>query len=280
MAASAETLNCEQRKIMEDEWTIVLPRRSNQKRKFPKIKCAKQQELQTHWAPTDLETSPEKELQLMQKMQISIEKLEKSPFFRAFLDQIHTPEASECFRKITQPEHKLKMVIYGIGSIESFESPRLQLSLAILMKRKLNWIGDMEVFDPIISLTESKVLEELGCRVLSVNEQGKRQAVNPILFFMPHCEAELYENLLKTNWRYNMLNQIVLLGNSFEKYEQHRSVFQNSALDDSRKHLLAVRSFTKEFEIRTVSDDYFRAFHGSSWHFFSVDSNANLQLTC
>lgn len=280
MAASAETLNREQRKIIKDEWTIVLPRRSNQKRKIPKFKPAKQQELQTHWAPTDLETTPEKELQLMQKMQISIEKLEKSPFFRAFLDQIHTSEASECFRKITRSEHKLKMVIYGIGSIESFESPRLQLSLAILMKRKLDWVGDMEVFDPIISLTESKVMEELGCRVLSVNEQGKRQVTNPILFFMPHCEAELYENLLKTNWRCDMLNQIVLLGNSFEKYEQQSLIFQNSALDESRKHLLAVRPFTKEFEILAVSDDYFRAFHGSSWHFFDIDSNANLKLTC
>lgn len=280
MAASAKTLKCEGLKTIEDDWTIVLQKRTNQKRKFPKLKTSKQQQQQTEWAPTDLETTPEKELQLMHKIQISIQKLEKSEFFITFLDQIHTPEASHHFNNFTQSKHKLKMVIYGIGSIESFESPRLQLSLAILMKRNLDWIGEMEIFDPIISLTESKVMEELGCRVLSVNEQGRREAVDPILFFMPHCEVELYDNLLKTNWRHDLINKIILLGNSFEKYEHHRLVSKNRDLDDSRKHLLAIRPFTKEFEIHTVSDDYFRAFHGSSWHFFSVDSDTDLQLTC
>nr|XP_043612603.1 protein SENSITIVITY TO RED LIGHT REDUCED 1-like [Erigeron canadensis] len=276
MAASAETLISDQHKLIEDEWTVVLPRRNNQKRKFPKLKPAIQQ--QTHWTPADLETTPERELQLIQKMQNSIEKLENSRFFSVFLDQIQTSEASNHFDNLTGSEHKLKMVIYGIGSIESFESPRLQLSLAILMKRKLDWIGDMEVFDPVISLTESKVMEHLGCSVLSVNEQGRRQAVNPILFFMPHCEAELYDNLLKTNWRYDNLNKIILFGNSFEKYEQHGSMLGNPALLDSRKHILAIQPFTKEFEICTVSDDYYRAFQGSSWHFFSVQPDTNLQL--
>ncbi|KAM0020383.1 putative SRR1-like protein [Helianthus debilis subsp. tardiflorus] len=282
MAASADTLISDQHKaVKDDDWTIVLPRRKNQKRKLPKLKTTIQQQLeQTHWTPTDLETTPKGELQLMQKMQICIQKLEKSRFFSVFLDQIVASEASDHFRKVTGSEHKLNMVIYGIGSIESFESPRLQLSLAILMKRKLGWVGEIEVFDPIISLTESKVLEALKCHVLSVNEQGMRKVVNPILFFMPHCEAELYDNLLKTNWKHDSLNKIILFGNSFEKYEQHHSVVRGSTLDESRKHLLAIRPFTKEFEISTVSDDYFRAFQGSSWHFFSVDPNTNLHLLC
>lgn len=277
MAASAETLISKQHKLVEDDWTIVMPRRKNQKRKLPKLKSAIQQQEQTHWTPTDLETTPERELQLMQKMQNSIEKIEKSQFFSGFLDQICTSEASDYFSKITGSENKLKMVIYGIGSIESFEPPRLQLSLAILMKRKLDWIGVIEVFDPIISLTETKVLEELGCHVLSVNEQGMRKVVNPILFFMPHCEAELYDNLLKTNWRHDSLNKIIIFGNSFEKYEQYQSVFRELTLDESRKHLLAIQPFTREFEISTVSDDYFRAFQNSSWHFFNVDPNTDLQ---
>ncbi|XP_071731659.1 protein SENSITIVITY TO RED LIGHT REDUCED 1-like [Rutidosis leptorrhynchoides] len=280
MAASAETLTPDKHMVLEDEWTIVLPRRNNQRRKFPKLKSAKQQQEQTHWVPADLETTPEREQKLMKKMQIVIEKLEKSQFFSVFIDQIRSLEASEYFHNRMGTKHKLEMVIYGIGSIESFESPRLQLSLATLMKRKFDWIGEIEVFDPIISLTEKKVLEELGCCVLAVNEQGRRQAVGPTLFFMPHCEAELYDNMLKANWRYENLKQIILFGNSFEKYVQHRSVFRNTALDDSRKHILSVQPFTKEFEICTVLDDYFRAFHGSSWHFFIVDENTNLQVTC
>ncbi|CAI9262613.1 unnamed protein product [Lactuca saligna] len=225
---------------------------------------------QTHWAPTNLTTTPEGEDKLMQKMQISIAKLKKSGFFAAFLNQIRNSEASFHFHRVTESEHKLKMVIYGIGSIESSKSSELQLSLAILMKKEVDWIGDVEVFDPIISLTELKVIEELGCCVLSVNEWCQREAVNPILFFMPRCRVTLFENLLKTNWRHGMLNRIIILGNSFKHQKNYRL-----------KHLCAIQPFTKEFEISNLSEAYIRAaFGGLSWHFFSVGCEANLKLTC
>ncbi|KAJ7982318.1 Protein SENSITIVITY TO RED LIGHT REDUCED 1 [Quillaja saponaria] len=204
----------------------------------------------------------------MQKMQICISRIEKSRFFHAFLDQIQTPPVMEYFNKVLSSELKMQMVIYGIGSIESYEPPRLQLSLAILMKKHFIWIGDMEVFDPILSETESRVLEALGCSVLSINEHGRRQALKPTMFFMPHCEAELYNNLLHANWKLNLLNNMILFGNSFETYEQHLS-FMNSAILQSTGHIVAAQEFTNEFRIETISDDYFNAFHDSSWHFFS-----------
>lgn len=291
METSVEALKSDNHTVVDDavddDWTIVVRRRNNQNRKFPKLKSTKQQQEQileqTQWTPTDVETTPERELKLMQRIQNVIEKLESSYFFHVFLEQIRTPEVSDRFRKLRGSEEKIKMVIYGIGSIESFEGPRLQLSLAILMKRKLEWIGEMEVFDPVISLTESKVLEELGCCVISVNERGSRQAVNPILFFMPHCEAWLYDNLLKANWRYDMLNQIALLGNSLEKYEEDRSY--NRSLNremamDTRKHLYTVLPFTTEFNIRVFADDYYPAFQNSSWHFFNVDPHTDLHVKC
>ena len=89
----------------------------------------------------------------------------------------------EAFFRVLGSELKMQMVVYGIGSIESYEPPRLQLSLAILLKRKFCWIGDIEVFDPILSATESRVLEALDGSVLSVNEQGWRQASKP------HCSS-------------------------------------------------------------------------------------------
>ncbi|CAK9168963.1 unnamed protein product [Ilex paraguariensis] len=274
MAASAKTLICEKANPTE-EWTIVLPRRGRQRRYLPKVITPKQQEEQS-WAPVDLETNPERELKLMQKMQLCIQKLENSPFFHTLLDQILTPENLDRFFKVLGEELNMQMVIYGLGSIESFEPPRLQLSLAIVLKRKFSWIGDIEVFDPIISLTEARVLEALGCSVLLVNEHGRRQALRPMLFFMPHCEAELYDNLLHANWRVDLLNRIVLFGNSFEAYEQQMSMFRNSTVADSRKHILASRRLTKELGINTSSDDFFRAFHGSGWHFFTVGHEADL----
>ncbi|KAF8395661.1 hypothetical protein HHK36_019611 [Tetracentron sinense] len=170
----------------------------------------------------------------------------------------------------------MQMVIYGIGSIESYESPRLQLSLAILTKRKFSWIGDIEVFDPVISTAESRVLEALGCSVLLVNEQGRRKALKPTLFFMPHCEAELYNNLLQANWQAELLNRAVVFGNSFKIYKQFASEFKSSVVV-SAKHVLAVHKFMNEFGIETVSDEFFGAFHDSSWHFFYLDPEMELQ---
>lgn len=279
MAASKKTLTAES--TLPGEWTVVLSRRGRQRRNppLPKTLVQKQQQQQLPWAPTDFEINFVRESKLMQKIQITLKKLEISQFFLTLLDQIETPEMMSCFHRVLSSEVKMKMVIYGIGSVESYESPRLQLSLAILLKRRVSWIGDIEVFDPILSATESRVLEALGCSVLSINEQGRRQAQTPTLFFMPHCEAELYDNLLQANWGVQELNCLVVFGNSFETYEQHLSEFKNSSIIDSTRNILAVRRFTDEFRIKTVSDDYFGAFHDSSWHFFSPVLDTELQLS-
>jgi len=271
MAAFAKTLTIAD-PTLNGGWTVVLPRRGRRKH-LPRIRSLEQQP----WAPSDLEIDPIRKSKLIQKMQVCMKKIESSPFYHTLMDQIQTPEILGHFYRVLDSESKMQMVIYGIGSIESYETPRLQLSIAILLKRKFSWIGDIEVFDPILSATESQVLETLGCSVLSVNEQGQRHALKPTLFFMPHCEAELYDNLLRANWGVELLNRVVLFGNSFETYEQHVSEFKTSAVVDSARHILGIRRFTKEFKIMTVSDDYFGAFHDSSWHFFGPVLETELQ---
>ena len=274
MAASAKT-----RKIddctLDGEWTVVLPRRGKKRRKLTKVEI-NTEEKEEPWAPADLQTDQVRESALMQKMQKCISKIQNSQFYQTFLDQIQTPPVLDYFHRVLSSELKMQMVIYGIGSIDSYEPPRLQLGLAILIKRHFSWIGDIEVFDPVLSATESRVLEALGCSVLSTNEHGRRQVLKPTLFFMPHCEAELYNNLLQANWKLNQLNNMVLFGNSFEEYE-HISEFKSSPVVDSVGHIVSVRRFTSEFKIKTISDDYYNAFHDSSWHFFSPALETELQ---
>nr|GEW87363.1 protein sensitivity to RED light reduced 1 [Tanacetum cinerariifolium] len=236
----------------------------------------------TDWSPRTVNTTPEQESDLMQLMENAIEKLEKSEFLHVFIDQLQSIQASEDhFSRLAGSEEKLKVVIYGIGSIESYEQSRLQLSLVINMKKHLDWMGEVEVFDPVISLTELKVIEKLGCSVLSVNEYGRRRAVSPTFFFMPHCVSELYVNLLKTNWRHDLLNRMVLLGDSFKSYDKEsRSEATGAALDDLRTRILALQPFTKEYKVSFDPNDvgFHRAFCVTSLHLFNVDPNANLQL--
>ena len=272
MVASAKTTvdNCSS----NGGWTVVLPRRGRQRRRATKVGVL--EEKQEPWAPTDSQTDPSRETSMVQKMERCINRIGSSQFYHTFREQIQT-SLSDYVRRVLGSETKMQMVIYGIGSIELYEPPRLQLSLAILMRRDFDWIGNIEVFDPVLSVSESRVLEALGCSVMSINEHGRREALKPTMFFMPHCEAELYNNLLQANWKLNLLRNMVLFGNSFETYEENASLCKNSPIN-SMEHILAVRGFTREFRIKTISDDYYNAFHDSSWHFFSPALETELQF--
>jgi hypothetical protein len=269
MAASAKILTSDNR-TQNGEWTFVLPRRGKARRNLPKLKTPGEQ-LQP-WVPTDDEIDLDRESKLKQRMENCIKRMESSNFCQTFLKQMQSQEILDSFHNVLGSETKMPMVIYGIGSIESYETARFQLSLAILMKRKFSWISDVEVFDPILSLAESQVLQAFGCSVLSVNEQGRRHVVKPTLFYLPHCEAELYDSLLNANWRAEDLNRMVLFGNSFETYKDNADFLKNnSTVNRLGKHVLAAQKFTSEHKIDIVSDRYFNAFHDSSWHFFRPD---------
>ncbi|CAA7032193.1 unnamed protein product [Microthlaspi erraticum] len=261
----------------DGEWTVVLPSKGRHgRRRKPKPKVQEEEEEEKPWISDDLEIDPQRQARLNKKMEISMNKIETSEFYTSFLNQLKSPEVSEQFRLVLASETQLQMVMYGIGSIESYESPRLQLSIAILMKREFDWVGDIEVFDPVLSATESSVLESLGCTVLSVNEQARREALKPTLFFMPHCEANLYSNLLQANWRFDRLSRIALFGNSFQMYEEQ--VTLDPEVVRATKRIVAARGIASEFAIETVSDEFFAAFHDSSWHFFSAGVDSELPL--
>lgn len=52
-------------------------------------------------------------------------------------------------------------------------------------------------------------------QVLDADEQGQRVAAAPTLFYLPHCEAELCDNLLAANVAARTLRRVGVLGNCF-----------------------------------------------------------------
>ncbi|CDY33047.1 BnaA10g12530D [Brassica napus] len=232
----------------DGEWTVVLPSKRRQGRRKPKPKVHEEEE--KPWKSDDLEVDIQRQARLKKKMESSIKKLESSKFYTALIEQLKSPEVSDQFRLVLGTETQLQMVVYGIGSIEAYESPRFQLSIAVLMKREFDWVGNIE--------------------------QARREALKPTLFFMPHCEANLYNNLLQANWRVDRLCRIALFGNSFQMYEEQVTV--DPEVIRATKRIIAARRITREFAIETVADDYFPAFHDSSWHFFSSGLDSELPL--
>ena len=110
---------------------------------------------------------------------------------------------------------------YGIGNFSqtgtsSYAAPLWQLACAVALQRHLQ---PQRVFylDPSSTATENAfVADRLGMQILKTNDRGNHPVDNkhncPTLFFMPHCPAQLYENVVWSNYG-NINNDIWILGN-------------------------------------------------------------------
>ncbi|XP_059193786.1 SRR1-like protein [Centropristis striata] len=111
---------------------------------------------------------------------------------------------------------QLECVCYGLGSFSSCVSARFQLAmLLLLLDAGQIPLKDCSVYDPVFSSGERDVLRELGLTVLTENEEGKRLATKPTLFYLMHCGKALYNNLLWKNWSTQCLPLVIIIGNSF-----------------------------------------------------------------
>ncbi|KAK7316813.1 hypothetical protein RJT34_00542 [Clitoria ternatea] len=228
MAASAKSPTVHGATLNGD-WTVVLPRRGRQRRKAPKAGILEEKQ--------------------------EVEKVEKWKN----VEKMYNQDSQTDPLRETKLMQKVEKCITKVGSSKFYLTFQDQIETSVL--DHFRWILGSEI-------KIQMVLEALGCSVISINEHGRREALKPTMFFMPHCEAKLYNNLLHANWKPELLSNMVIFGNSFETYEQHVSICKNSPILNSMEHILAVRSFTDEFRIKTISDDYYNAFHDSSWHFF------------
>ncbi|KAK6794606.1 hypothetical protein RDI58_008059 [Solanum bulbocastanum] len=106
MASLAKTPALDKPNLAED-WTAVLSRRGKQKRNSHKVIIHERKKQEQLWTPADIETNPERESKLMQKIQTCIRKLESSSFWLIFLDQLQTPEIFDRFLKAMGSEGKM-----------------------------------------------------------------------------------------------------------------------------------------------------------------------------
>ncbi|XP_061906821.1 SRR1-like protein [Entelurus aequoreus] len=115
----------------------------------------------------------------------------------------------------------LQCVCYGLGTFSSCVSARYQLAMMLLLldAGKI-LLKDCFVFDPAFSPGEKDVLRALGLTVLTENEEGKRLATRPTLFYLMHCGKALYNNLLWKNWSAQCLPLLMIIGNSFSSMRE------------------------------------------------------------
>lgn len=112
-------------------------------------------------------------------------------------------------------------VCYGIGQFSACVISRYQLAFLLLILEKLEILKrHCHIYDPSFTGSELEVLKILGLSAILENEEGKRGVDSPTLFYMIHCGKALYNNLLWKNWSVDSLSKVVIIGNSFQGFEQ------------------------------------------------------------
>jgi hypothetical protein len=116
-----------------------------------------------------------------------------------------------------------KLVIYGLGSLEepvcAAAHIKCQLALATLLAAALPGLdAKPEAFDPVFTSLDRALLPLCGIDVIGHDEEGRRVALQPTFFWLPHCDSGLIDALLSANVETGTLHNVVILGNLFSTY--------------------------------------------------------------
>ncbi|XP_022093283.1 SRR1-like protein [Acanthaster planci] len=156
------------------------------------------------------------------------------------------------------------VVCYGLGNFTDCAIARYQLALLLLICEGLKIkSSECHVYDPRFTAEEMQILSSLGLDIIPQNEECKRVASEPTLFYMPHCGKPLYNNLLWANWSVEGLAGITIIGNSFKNIQER---LPSRVLQDFR-YLQQIAPHVREFPIKS-NFRFMDIFNDTSIHVF------------
>ncbi|WMV53915.1 hypothetical protein MTR67_047300 [Solanum verrucosum] len=215
-----------------------------------------------------------KEIELMKK------NVENSELYAGMrFDLEHNETFQQCLFRLLGSHSHVQVVIYALGSMEYSFHSQFQLAVVLLLKQDIsNWIGNIQVYDPLMSPADMLVFRKLDVEMLTIDENCKRQVRRPTMFYMPLPSYWLIGNLLGANWSSSCINQIFLLTNSFRYLLTNiSSCNQNGETSHRVERILP---FTTEFDIKTSHEEiYTNVFSRFSWRFFDVGPNVNMETS-
>ena len=144
-----------------------------------------------------------------------------SNFSRNFLRSL-TREPASGQGVSTSAEQIKCLVSYGIGHVGTSRIARIQYTHFLIIRDFLGESLGVKVraflFDPVLTPDEKAAIEADDVTIIPENEECRRCVENDAsvtLFYMPHCDRPMYENVLWANWRPDLLSRVVFFGNSF-----------------------------------------------------------------
>ncbi|PBK77981.1 hypothetical protein ARMSODRAFT_17302 [Armillaria solidipes] len=98
-------------------------------------------------------------------------------------------------------DKSLDVLCLGLGSPCSSPNSRAQLAFLLLICKSLNIDRSrVSLYDPVFTGEDLCFFEEQKLKVLSESNEKEGYAIDsPTLVYMPHCDMELHEDILKDN---------------------------------------------------------------------------------
>ncbi|OUM61732.1 hypothetical protein PIROE2DRAFT_27112, partial [Piromyces sp. E2] len=156
------------------------------------------------------------------------------------------------------------IVSYGVGNFTKSRISQFQFALCILLKSNLKLNGKVYFYDPVFTEVEKEVINNYGFEVIEENEHGRRNINKMTLFYMPHCNYNLYNNVLGTNWELDKLSKLILIGNDFSMYDEN---MVSSKFESEAPFLKAILPLTKKVAFPDIFENN-DIFNNTTIHFF------------
>ncbi|KAG8838180.1 hypothetical protein FRC18_005944 [Serendipita sp. 400] len=81
-------------------------------------------------------------------------------------------------------------------------------------------VEDAVFYDPVFTAEDMNGMQALGLSVINGDEA--KAALHPLpgptILFMPHCDIELHQKVLESNWSFSGLRKLLMIGNPLEQY--------------------------------------------------------------
>lgn len=164
-----------------------------------------------------------------------------------------------------------EIVCFGIGHIGDCSISRHQLAFILAIKAEFN-VALCTFHEPILTLSEQRILQKLECAIHSENLEGKLtiESKSLVLIYSPHCPKQLTNNLLWRNWSTERLSNIIYVGNSFSNLLQSTPL---RFLNIDAKFIVNIAPLTREIVLENKFK-YSDIFNDTSIHTFPSETLA------
>lgn len=169
---------------------------------------------------------------------------------------------------LTQKSKTCNIVCLGLGLFTENLLAFHQFAFILSVQNSLSAQSDNSFhsfyYDPVFSIREQKILQDLKCTLLKENTEGRYPLEGKTLFYLPHCPNALTNNLLESNWFPEQLDKIILINNSFLNLSLSKP---ERLLRSDSNLILDILPFTEEIPL---IDNYFISgiFNDLSLHIF------------